>query len=86
MTTILRDVIQLYSDINFMDVSEVRTSFNVMAEVLRVEWWVSSTLNMETSRYSGKVGKILPGIRCHIPEYEIFQLISFVTKYISSLD
>lgn len=61
MTTILRDVMQLYSAINFTDVSEERAAFNFTAEVLRVEWWVSSSLNMETSRNSGKVGKFLPG-------------------------
>ena len=37
MTNILRDVIQLYSDINFTDVSEERAAFNFTAEVLRVE-------------------------------------------------
>lgn len=36
ITTILRDV-QLYSGINFTDVSEERAAFNFTAEVLRVE-------------------------------------------------
>ena len=36
-TTILRDVVQLYSGINVKDVSEERAAFNFMAEVLRVE-------------------------------------------------
>ena len=36
-TTILRDVVQLYSGINVKDVSEEPAAFNFMAEVLRVE-------------------------------------------------
>lgn len=37
MTTILRDVMQLYSGINFTDVSEEHAAFNFAAEVSRVE-------------------------------------------------
>jgi len=73
-TTILRDVIQLYSGINITDVSEECAAFNFTAEVLRVEWWVSSRLSMETSRYSGKDGKYLPRYTVSHPRIRNFSI------------
>lgn len=73
-TTILRDVTQLYSDIKVKDVSKERAAFDFTAEVLRVEWWVSSSLGMDTTRYSGKVGKFLPRYTVSHPRIRDFSI------------